>query len=193
MPRGDRNTKDEIVRVGMRMFVEQGYDKTTLREIADELGVTKAALYYHFRTKEDIVHAALDAHTARIDGIVQWLDETDAGDARDKELVDRLLDIFTGPSNLAMRFSQSNPTVLSRKEFGARGVDQMYRLVTTIAGRDRDAERALRALAAFASIAVGTLDPPGDAPALVPGTPQQRHAAARKVAVEMLASLRAPD
>lgn len=39
------------------MFNEHGYDKTSLREIADALGFTKAALYYHFERKEDILLA----------------------------------------------------------------------------------------------------------------------------------------
>jgi AcrR family transcriptional regulator len=37
------------------LFNEQGYDKTSLREIAERLDVTKAALYYHFERKEDIL------------------------------------------------------------------------------------------------------------------------------------------
>src|SRR5215468_21202 len=48
-------TKDKILDVALELFTEQGYDKTSLREIADRLGVTKAALYYHFERKEDIL------------------------------------------------------------------------------------------------------------------------------------------
>jgi AcrR family transcriptional regulator len=39
----------------MELFVEQGYDKTSLRDIAERLGTTKAALYYHFERKQDIL------------------------------------------------------------------------------------------------------------------------------------------
>ena len=39
----------------MDLFISQGYDKVSLREIAEPLGITKAALYYHFSSKEDIV------------------------------------------------------------------------------------------------------------------------------------------
>jgi AcrR family transcriptional regulator len=44
-----------ILDVALELFNEQGYDKTSLREIAERLGVTKAALYYHFERKEDIL------------------------------------------------------------------------------------------------------------------------------------------
>ncbi len=52
-PRGE--TRERILDVALELFNEQGYDKTSLREIAERLGVTKAALYYHFRSKEDIL------------------------------------------------------------------------------------------------------------------------------------------
>ena len=51
--RGD--TRERILDVALELFNEQGYDKTSLREIAERLGVTKAALYYHFERKEDIL------------------------------------------------------------------------------------------------------------------------------------------
>ncbi|MFF5422204.1 TetR/AcrR family transcriptional regulator [Streptomyces misionensis] len=53
MTRG--NTRQRIQDVALELFAEQGYEKTSLREIAEHLDVTKAALYYHFKTKEDIM------------------------------------------------------------------------------------------------------------------------------------------
>ena len=54
-PRGD--TRERIQAIALELFAEQGYEKTSLREIAERLGVTKAALYYHFKSKEDIVRS----------------------------------------------------------------------------------------------------------------------------------------
>jgi AcrR family transcriptional regulator len=51
-PRGQM--RERILDVALELFTEQGYEKTSLREIADRLGVTKAALYYHFPSKGDI-------------------------------------------------------------------------------------------------------------------------------------------
>src|SRR5215475_11921619 len=53
--RGRGLTRDRILDVALELFNEHGYDKTSLREIATRLGVTKAALYYHFERKEDIL------------------------------------------------------------------------------------------------------------------------------------------
>jgi AcrR family transcriptional regulator len=46
---------ERILEVALELFNTQGYDKTSLREIAERLGVTKAALYYHFERKQDIL------------------------------------------------------------------------------------------------------------------------------------------
>jgi AcrR family transcriptional regulator len=51
------DTRQRILDVALDLFTEQGYDGTSLREIAEQLGVTKAALYYHFESKEDILLA----------------------------------------------------------------------------------------------------------------------------------------
>jgi AcrR family transcriptional regulator len=51
------NTRDRILDVALDLFTEQGFDATSLRQIAERLGVTKAALYYHFESKDDILMA----------------------------------------------------------------------------------------------------------------------------------------
>jgi AcrR family transcriptional regulator len=51
------STRERILDVALDLFIEKGFDKTSLREIAEQLGVTKAALYYHFASKDDILMA----------------------------------------------------------------------------------------------------------------------------------------
>src|SRR5262245_6999957 len=51
------STRERILDVALDLFVDQGYDGTSLRQIAERLGVTKAALYYHFEAKENILAA----------------------------------------------------------------------------------------------------------------------------------------
>jgi AcrR family transcriptional regulator len=55
-----RDTRSEILDVAAELFTEKGYDATSLREISERLGITKAALYYHFRSKDDILRALLE-------------------------------------------------------------------------------------------------------------------------------------
>ena len=51
------DTRERILDIAMDLFIEQGYDKTSLRQIADRLGFTQAAIYCHFAAKEDILVA----------------------------------------------------------------------------------------------------------------------------------------
>jgi AcrR family transcriptional regulator len=68
-------TRERIQAVALELFAEHGYEKTSLREIAERLDVTKAALYYHFNTKEDIVVSLFDDLIADMDKILAWLRE----------------------------------------------------------------------------------------------------------------------
>jgi AcrR family transcriptional regulator len=49
------DTASRIREVALSLFTRQGYEKTSLREIAAALGITKAAVYYHYRSKVDIL------------------------------------------------------------------------------------------------------------------------------------------
>jgi AcrR family transcriptional regulator len=51
------STRQRILDTALDLFTKQGFDGTSLREIAEKLGVTKAALYYHFASKDDILMA----------------------------------------------------------------------------------------------------------------------------------------
>ncbi len=56
-PPDEGGTRERILDVALDLFIEQGYDKTSLRQIAEPLGFTQAAIYYHFAAKEDILFA----------------------------------------------------------------------------------------------------------------------------------------
>jgi TetR/AcrR family transcriptional regulator, cholesterol catabolism regulator len=47
--------RDQIFSEGARVFAEKGYGRTSLQEVADALGVTRPALYYYYRSKEDLL------------------------------------------------------------------------------------------------------------------------------------------
>jgi AcrR family transcriptional regulator len=52
------NRKDLIVEVASDLFLKQGFEATSIRQIADEVGVTEAALYYHFKEgKRELLQA----------------------------------------------------------------------------------------------------------------------------------------
>jgi AcrR family transcriptional regulator len=54
-PRSD--TRERIQDVARELFKQQGMQRTSLQDIADKLGITKPALYYHFTSREDLVRS----------------------------------------------------------------------------------------------------------------------------------------
>jgi AcrR family transcriptional regulator len=70
------STRERILDAALDLFIEKGFDKTSLREIAEQIGVTKAALYYHFASKEDILMALhLRLHEFGFDALAQFGDK----------------------------------------------------------------------------------------------------------------------
>jgi AcrR family transcriptional regulator len=55
MPRGLTDSRREILRTAARLFQERGYDATSMQDIASALGLSKAALYHHFESKDEIL------------------------------------------------------------------------------------------------------------------------------------------
>jgi AcrR family transcriptional regulator len=74
------DTRERILAVANELFTEQGYEGTSLREISDRLGITKAALYYHFRSKDEILTTLLKPFFELLDDLLGRLE-----DARDVE------------------------------------------------------------------------------------------------------------
>ena len=49
-------TEERILEAAQRLFLEKGYDNTTIQDIVDQLGgLTKGAVYHHFKSKEEIL------------------------------------------------------------------------------------------------------------------------------------------
>ncbi|MGA2836185.1 MAG: TetR/AcrR family transcriptional regulator [Acidimicrobiales bacterium] len=85
-------TRDRILDISLELFSTQGYDKTSLRQIAERLGYSKAAIYYHFASKEDILMALhLRLHEFGRDAL-RAVEDDDSSPALWAELLDQLID-----------------------------------------------------------------------------------------------------
>ncbi|HLM18678.1 MAG TPA: helix-turn-helix domain-containing protein [Acidimicrobiia bacterium] len=69
------DTRERILSVANELFIEQGYEGTSLREIADRLDITKAALYYHFRSKDEILETLLTPFDTLLDELLGRLED----------------------------------------------------------------------------------------------------------------------
>lgn len=65
------DTRERLLVVAAELFAERGYAGTSIRDISDRLGVTKAALYYHFTSKSEILHALVAQPIANIRAVFE--------------------------------------------------------------------------------------------------------------------------
>ena len=152
-PRTD--TRSRVQKVALELFAEQGYEKTSLREIAERLGVTKAALYYHFKSKEDIVHSFTDDYFAEIDALLDWAKDQPRSDDFRLAILDRYVGIVIGGSEVFRFLEQNRASVQSMdagKERFARVRIRLDALVDLLVGSDAPLRDRVRATTAVLSV-----------------------------------------
>lgn len=77
-PEGDReeSRREEILHTAFRLFVQQGYARTGMRQIAEEAGVSLGLISYHFRNKRDmaveLLERKLDSFMRTVHAYVDW-------------------------------------------------------------------------------------------------------------------------
>ncbi|MEV0236730.1 TetR family transcriptional regulator [Nonomuraea sp. NPDC050786] len=146
------DTRSRIQEVALRLFTEQGYEATSLREIAEELGVTKAALYYHFKTKDDIVASLVDGRLAQLDELLEWFKGQPKTTETRRELVERYAELLSGTRHIEVaRFLERNQTAMRDHPTLIKIRDRMMDLAAEMSGPDATpVERISRSLAMFA-------------------------------------------
>lgn len=58
--RGTQDSRDEILKAAMRLFASRGFHETSMSEVAREAHVSKALIFWHFKTKEELFVAVLN-------------------------------------------------------------------------------------------------------------------------------------
>ena len=100
-PVGDeRSTRERVLDVALDIFIEQGYDKASLREIAERMGFTKAALYYHFPSKADMLLALHERMHSIIDEPVSLLGDGIVTVAMWEQFLDACISALQGNQKL---------------------------------------------------------------------------------------------
>jgi AcrR family transcriptional regulator len=64
------DTRERILREAEKLYHEGGYEKISLQEVADALGIKKPALFYHYKNKQELFYAMLKAMIARLNQLM---------------------------------------------------------------------------------------------------------------------------
>lgn len=151
-------TRGQVLATALELFSTQGYEGTSLRQIAERLGVTKAAVYYHFPAKE---HLVLELTRPFLDGVAELLsrarDDRAKGDARQRrlDLLDGYLEVLLANHRVVNLLARDPGTQL-HPDIGQRARALINALETELVGADAgedDRVRVACALAALSSVA----------------------------------------
>jgi AcrR family transcriptional regulator len=84
------NTEERILKQAMRLFLEKGYHGTSIDDITQAAGLTKGALYWHFRSKDDLLKRIVEAFDKHfLDGLIKALKEAKGGAVDKLEMLSR--------------------------------------------------------------------------------------------------------
>jgi AcrR family transcriptional regulator len=132
---GGASTREKILDVALELFTDQGFDGTSMREIAERLHITKPSIYYHFASKEDILmalhlrlHGFVKPAFARLTGQPLTLQVWDS-------LLDELVDQMVAQRKLFLMHERNQAAMekLHRKGHDAEHEDIQERLRRSLA------------------------------------------------------------
>lgn len=176
------STRLRIQQVALELFTEQGYDATSLREIAERLGFTKAALYYHFKSKDEIITSLIDDRLESLDRLLEWAQDLPRTLESRQEIIRRYAsELHDQRHHLTMRFMERNPTALKQTPIAEKMRERVIKIQALLCDPTDPVEVRLKSsLAIFAIHATWFVLPDPDL------TDERRQQASLAVALEML-------
>ena len=147
-----------VINTALELFTRHGVGATSLQMIADEIGVTKAAVYHQFRTKDEIVLAAAKAELTRLDEVIVAA-EREPSRERSQEL---LLEGMVGLAVEGRRRASAilhDPAVVAFFPDHAMFRHVMHRLRDILVGETAGAEGRVRVAMLVAAISGAVMHP----------------------------------
>jgi len=158
-PQPVATTREQILRTALDLFRVQGYDATSLRQIAEALGLTKAALYYHFPAKEHLVVELTRPFVEALADIVgEARSATREGSPIPADgLIERYLDLVLAHHDVLYLLTR-DPAAQNHPDVGLRATNLYLALQAEIGGDASDAD-SIRAACALAAVSAATALP----------------------------------
>jgi AcrR family transcriptional regulator len=144
--------------VALDLFAEHGVSGTSLQMIADSLGVTKAAVYHQFRTKEAIVVAAVDLELAKLEPALAAAEQQRGDPPAMSALLEQVIDFAIGRRRLVSPLLH-DPVIVRLLEENEEYQQFMARLFRALLGDATDVKSRVR-VAMIASAIGGVVTHP---------------------------------
>ncbi len=149
------DTRARIQQVAVELFTEHGYEGTSLREIAERLGVTKAALYYHFRSKEDIIESLVEDLHQQMDELIGWARSQPRTAETRSEILVRYMNVVAERDQV-FRMLHQNQAVLNAPATALHTLKRApLQLAEVLTGPDAPLRERVRAMMTLGAISIG--------------------------------------
>jgi AcrR family transcriptional regulator len=150
-------TSERIRAVAAELFAEHGYGETSLREIAERLGITKAALYYHYQSKEQLLQAIVQPLFDDMRDLVDRAEAMQPSEAGLRAFFEDYLDLLLRHRSVCALFLRDASSIVAIAPLYKEALNLSRRLNAAIAGPDATDERRLRSAAALEVLGVALL------------------------------------
>lgn len=174
------DTRDRIRATALEMFTTQGYERTTLAEVADRLAITRPAVYHHFRSKEDVLTSSYGRLLPELADLTESLRPSPAPWRRRSEALDRFAALIRGEHGALLVCARVNEHALAGLPAAAELLHHLDALTRSL-GPGTDIDGRMRA-----RLALSTLVMAESRGAQLGGTAEERATAALALARELL-------
>jgi AcrR family transcriptional regulator len=148
---GDRRA--EIQRVALSLFTDHGYEATSMRQIAEQLDITKAALYYHFDSKEAIVRSLFEERLATLDSLIEWAESRPHSSERSARIAAAWFSMIVDEGLSIARFAIANQAVMrDLAPTPGDALDRMQKISSLLAKPDASPAERLKIRMALMSV-----------------------------------------
>lgn len=148
---GRHDTRRRLIEVAVELFIRHSFAGTSLQMIADELGFTKAAIYHHFRTREQLLDAVVEPILQRLRTVVTEAEQLRGTHARADHLLNGFAELAVG--NRVVSVLSADPAVAEMLR-GRRGWDALIeRQMALLADTDPGPAGQVKAAVVLAGIA----------------------------------------
>lgn len=144
------DTRDSILRRARDLFARQGYRGTSIRQLTSGLGLTPAALYYHFTGKEDVLAGVLAPMERDGETIIARMADLEPTPAALREVFDRYFDLLA--RDIAVFRFVANDLDVQHSAVGQRLRAQARDLFAWLTGSSPEVTDRIRAAAAVGTI-----------------------------------------
>lgn len=145
------DTRQRLIDVAVDLFTRHSFAGTSLQMIADEMGFTKAAIYYHFRTREELLTAVVEPIFEQLSGIITAAEAQRSNGARADHMLRGYADLAVANRALVSVLA-CDPSVTTLLRDRPHWAELINRQLALLAGDEHGAGGLIKATVVLAGI-----------------------------------------